>query len=81
MTPIGPLIRTIRSFETSRFFNSKKQNAISLGRRFRRLRPRGGRKRVDYRAVLTGILFLLRTGLPWHHLLLGRAACKRHDRG
>ena len=33
-------------------------------------RPKGGRKRVDYRRVLTGILFVLRTGIPWHDLPL-----------
>ena len=33
-------------------------------------RPKGGRKRVDYRRVLTGILFILRTGIPWHELPL-----------
>lgn len=33
-------------------------------------RPKGGRKRVDYRRVLTGILFVLRTGIPWHQLPL-----------
>lgn len=27
-----------------------------------------GRKRLDDRAVLTGILFVLRTGIPWEHL-------------
>lgn len=31
-------------------------------------RPKGGRKRLDYRRVLTGILFILRTGIPWHLL-------------
>ena len=33
-------------------------------------RPKGGRKRMDYRRVLTGILFILRTGIPWHELPL-----------
>jgi len=30
--------------------------------------PRGGRPRVDDRAVFTGIVFVLRTGLPWRYL-------------
>ncbi len=33
-------------------------------------RPKGGRKRLEYRRVLTGILFVLRTGIPWHELPL-----------
>jgi transposase len=27
-----------------------------------------GRKRIDDRKVLTGILFVLKTGIPWEHL-------------
>jgi transposase len=27
-----------------------------------------GRKRLDDRTVLTGILFVLRTGIPWEYL-------------
>jgi transposase len=27
-----------------------------------------GRKRIDDRKVLTGILFVLQTGIPWEHL-------------
>ena len=27
-----------------------------------------GRKPLDHRAVLTGILFVLKTGIPWEHL-------------
>ena len=34
--------------------------------RRRRLHP--GRKRVDYRKALSGILFVLKTGIPWEHL-------------
>jgi transposase len=30
--------------------------------------PRGGRPRVEDRAALTGILFVLRSGLPWEML-------------
>lgn len=30
--------------------------------------PRGGRPRVPDRAVLSGILYVLRTGLPWNYL-------------
>ncbi len=36
-----------------------------------RPRPRGGRPPVADRAALTGILFVLRTGLPWEHLPAG----------
>ena len=31
-------------------------------------RPKGGRPRVDDRAALNGILFVLRTGIPWNLL-------------
>ena len=34
----------------------------------RRARRRGGRARVSERAALTGILFVLRGGLPWQML-------------
>ena len=31
-------------------------------------KPKGGRPRVPDRAVLTGIIFVLKTGLPWEYL-------------
>lgn len=30
--------------------------------------PKGGRPRIDDRAALTGILFVLKTGMPWEYL-------------
>ena len=30
--------------------------------------PRGGRPRLDDRKALTGILFVLKTGIPWEDL-------------
>jgi transposase len=32
-------------------------------------KPKGGRPRVPDRAALTGIIFVLTTGLPWEYLL------------
>ena len=31
-------------------------------------KPKGGRPRVSNRAALTGIVFILKTGLPWEYL-------------
>ncbi len=31
-------------------------------------KPKGGRPRVNDRAALTGILFVLKTGVPWEML-------------
>ena len=31
-------------------------------------KPKGGRPRIPNRAALTGILFVLKTGLPWEDL-------------
>jgi len=33
-----------------------------------RPQPKGGRPPVPHRAALTGILFVLKTGLPWEYL-------------
>jgi transposase len=34
----------------------------------RLLRPKGGRPPIDDRAALTGILFVLKSGIPWEYL-------------
>lgn len=34
----------------------------------RRRSPRGGRPRINDRAALTGIVFVLKTGIPWEYL-------------
>jgi transposase len=31
-------------------------------------KPKGGRPRIDHRAALTGIIFVLKTGIPWKML-------------
>jgi len=31
-------------------------------------RPRGGRRRVPYRNVVAGIVYVLRTGVPWRYV-------------
>jgi transposase len=38
-------------------------------------KPRGGRPRVDDRKALTGIVFVLLTGIPWEHLPRAVAGC------
>ena len=43
------------------------------------VRPRGGRPRVPYRACLMGILFVLRSGIPWQMLPTGTGLRIGHD--
>jgi transposase len=38
-------------------------------------RPKGGRPRVEHRAALLGILFVLYTGIPWERLPFEVAGC------
>ena len=38
-------------------------------------RPRGGRRRVPYRNVLAGIVYVLRTGVPWRYVPAGELGC------
>ena len=57
-----------------------------LPRPKRRARSRGGRPRVPDRAVLTGIVFVLKSGIPWvmlrRELGCGRGVwCWRRLRG
>ena len=40
-------------------------------------KPRGGRPPVPARAALTGILFVLRTGIPWESIHPVTAALRR----
>src|SRR6476620_7634210 len=42
-------------------------------------RPKGGRPRVSDRACLTGILFVLRSGIPWQMLPPGTQMRIRDD--
>lgn len=54
--------------------NKNRQLSAALWRRIQPLLPRtrpspqGGRPRVDDERVLNGILFVLRTGIPWNEL-------------
>src|SRR5215216_1138738 len=38
-------------------------------------RPRGGCRRVPYRNVLAGIVYVLRTGVPWRYLPARELGC------
>ncbi|KQO53230.1 hypothetical protein ASF08_18440 [Methylobacterium sp. Leaf85] len=43
-----------------------------------RPRPKGGRRPIANRAALTGILFVLRSGLPWE-MLPAEMGCGSHE--
>jgi transposase len=38
-------------------------------------RPQGGRRRVPYRNVVAGIVYVLRTGVPWRYVPAGELGC------
>jgi transposase len=38
-------------------------------------RPKGGRRRVPYRNVVAGIVYVLRTGVPWRYVPAGELGC------
>jgi transposase len=38
-------------------------------------RPRGGRRRVPYRNVVAGIIYVLRTGVPWRYVPARELGC------
>jgi transposase len=38
-------------------------------------RPKGGRPRLDDRAALTGIIFVLKSGIPWEMLPQEEMGC------
>jgi transposase len=40
-------------------------------------KPQGGRARIDDRAALTGIVFVLKSGIPWEMLCPKRRAADR----
>ena len=42
-------------------------------------KPKGGRPRVSDRAALTGILFVLKTGIPWEYLPAEMGVWERDD--
>lgn len=47
--------------------------------RFQAPKPKGGRPRVSDRAALTGILFVLKTGIPWEYLPAEMGCGSRDD--